>query len=164
MDLDLILGKVRSMLLVRALRLLFFRLLGWDLPFFGIVFFVGVCAVTGSSTSSPKPAEWEMVLDLPDDHLAPESLRSHIKEQLRFLFNIGRKKTLSDSMFEEFISPLALDQASVGFSKSLLDRVSRLQLIHYNRGNHIPFPFGTKTEKERLYSIIWEYAKKLGDE
>lgn len=38
------------------------RLLGWDLPIFGIIFFVGVYAVTGSSGSAghgnPASSEW----------------------------------------------------------------------------------------------------------
>lgn len=63
-------------------------------------------------------------------------------------------------MFDSFIDPLALDKAKVGFAKALLERVNALQLKHYNRGSHIPFRFSTKTEKETLYSIIWEYAPK----
>ncbi|PHT31341.1 cytochrome c oxidase subunit 2 [Capsicum baccatum] len=35
----------------------------------------------GASTSSPKPDEWEMALDLPDNQAAPECLRSHITEK-----------------------------------------------------------------------------------
>ncbi|KAH0710053.1 hypothetical protein KY284_011480 [Solanum tuberosum] len=52
----------------------------------------------GTSTSSPKPDEWEMALDLPNNQVAPECLRSHIKEELRYLFNIGRKTTPFDTM------------------------------------------------------------------
>ena len=117
----------------------------------------------GASTSSPKP-EWQIALDLPPNQVAPECLRSHIKEQLRYLFNIGRKTTLSDTMFDNFIDPLALDEAKVGFAKALLQRVNALQLVHYNRGDHIPFKFSTREEKERLYSIVWEYADKLPPE
>ena len=93
----------------------------------------------GASTSSPKPDEWEMALDLPDNQVAPECLRSHIKEELRYLFNIGRKTTPSDTMFDNLISPLALDEAKGGFAKALLKRINELQLFHYNRGDHIPF-------------------------
>ena len=49
----------------------------------------------------------------------------------------------------------------MGFCKALLERVNSLQLEHYNKGNHIPFPFKTNEEKDKLYSIIWEYAQKL---
>ncbi|YP_173414.1 hypothetical protein NitaMp070 (mitochondrion) [Nicotiana tabacum] len=118
----------------------------------------------GASTSSPKPDEWQMALDLPDNQVVPECLRSHIKEELRYLFNIGRKTTLSDAMFDNFISPLALDEAKVGFAKALLQRINELQLFHYNRGDHIPFKFSSREEKERLFSIVWEYADKLPDE
>ena len=117
----------------------------------------------GASTSFPKP-EWQIALDLPPNQVAPECLRSHIKEQLRYLFNIGRKTTLSDPMFDSFIEPLALNEAKVGFAKALLERVNALQLVHYNRGSHIPFKFSTREEKERLYSIVWEYADKLPPE
>ena len=117
----------------------------------------------GASTSFPKP-EWQIALDLPENQDAPECLRSHIKEQLRFLFNIGRKTTLPDPMFDSFIDPLALDEAKLGFSKALLERINALQLVHYNRGSHIPFKFSTREEKERLYSIVWEYADKLPPE
>ena len=117
----------------------------------------------GASTSFPKP-EWQIALDLPKNQVAPECLRSHIKEQLRYLFNIGRKKTLPDAMFNNFIDPLNLDEAKVGFAKALLERVNALQLVHYNRGDHIPFKFSTREEKERLYSIVWEYADKLPPE
>lgn len=116
-----------------------------------------------ASTSSPKP-EWQIALDLPNNQNAPECLRSHIKEQLRYLFNIGRKTTLSDPMLDSFIEPLALNEAKVGFAKALLERINALQLVHYNRGSHIPFKFSTREEKERLYSIVWEYADKLPPE
>ncbi len=59
-------------------------------------------------------------------------------------------------MFDNFISPLALDEAKVGFAKALLERINELQLFHYNRGDHIPFKFSSKKEKERLLSIVWE--------
>ncbi|TMX05271.1 hypothetical protein EJD97_025324 [Solanum chilense] len=92
-----------------------------------------------ASTSSPKPDEWEMALDLPDNQVAPECLRSHIKEELRYLFNIGRKTTPSDTMFDNLISPLALDEAKGGFAKALLKRINEVQLFHYNKGDYIPF-------------------------
>lgn len=42
-------------------------------------------------------------------NLSPSTERrsSHIKEELRYLFNIGRKTVFSDAMFGNFISPLA---------------------------------------------------------
>ena len=134
--------------------------------FFFIFFFessIAECAGEnsgeGGSTSSSKP-EWQIALDLPANSEAPDCLRSYLKEQLKYLFNIGRKATLSEPMFDEFIDPLAVDKATVGFAKALLERVRALQLVHYNRGEHIPFKFATRAEKERLYSIVWEYADK----
>jgi hypothetical protein len=113
----------------------------------------------GGSTSYSKP-EWEIALDLPHNQVAPECVRSHIKQELMYLFNIGRKNTLSEKMFDKFIEPLALDEAKVAFAKELLKRINTLQLSHWNKGNHIPFRFGTRSERERLYSILWEYADK----
>lgn len=114
-----------------------------------------------ASTSFPK-LEWERALSLPDNLAAPEPLRSHIEDQLRLLFNIGKKRTLSDSVFHNYIKPLGLglDQASVGFCKALLERVDSLKIEHYNQGNHIPIPFRSESDRERLYSIMWEYVPK----
>ena len=109
------------------------------------------------SSSRPKP-EWEIALDLPDREIAPTCLKSHVKTQLTYLFNIGKKNTVPEKTVESYIEPLSLDKATVGFAKSLLERIDRLQLEHYNRGNHIPFQFKTKAQKERLYSIMWEYV------
>lgn len=105
---------------------------------------------SGASTSFPK-LEWERALDLPENQIAPECLQSHIKRKLRFLFNIGSKNSLSENRFQEFIEPLALDRASVGFAKALLERVSSLQLEHYNKGQHIKFEFNRKKDQEKLY-------------
>jgi len=41
-DLSLIFGKLKSMLLVRSFRVLVSRLLGWEVPIFVLVFFVGL--------------------------------------------------------------------------------------------------------------------------
>lgn len=112
-----------------------------------------------ASTSFPK-LEWERALSLPDNLAAPEPLRSHIEEELRVLFNIGKKHSLSDSVVNNYIKPLGLDKASVGFCKALLERVDSLQLQHYNKGEHIPFLFKTAQDRARLYSIMWEYAPK----
>lgn len=81
-----------------------------------------------------------MLQDLPENHVAPECLHSHIREQLRYLFNIGRKTALSDIMFSNFIEPLALNDAKIGLAKALLLRVEVLKLEHYNKGDHIVFP------------------------
>ena len=40
--------------------------------------------------------------------------------------------------------------------RKLAERVDELQREHLNRGNHKPFPFRTKREQERLYSVLWE--------
>lgn len=109
---------------------------------------------SGASTSFPQP-EWETALSLPDNVAAPQPLRSHVEEELRILLNIGRKKCLSDSLFHKSIEPLALNEASVGFLKALLQRVNDLQLEHYNGGEHLPFYFSSAREKNRLYSIMW---------
>lgn len=114
---------------------------------------------SGASTSFPK-LEWERALDLPENKIAPECLQSHIKEELPYLFNIGRKNTLSENLFLKYIEPLAVDKASVGFSKALLERVDTLKLEHYNKGQHLRFEFHTIEQKERLYSIMWEYGSQ----
>ena len=117
-------------------------------------------ADSGASSSFPKP-EWETALSLPDNLAAPEPLRSHVEQELRILFNIGKKHTLSDRAFYDYIEPFSLEKASVGFCKALLERVNSLQVEHYNKGDHIPFRFKTEKDRERLYSIVWEYADKL---
>lgn len=44
----------------------------------------------------------------------------------------------------------------------LLKRVDTLQLEHYNKGTiYIPFPFKNRDEKDRLYSVVSEYAETL---
>ncbi|KAK9982671.1 hypothetical protein SO802_035404 [Lithocarpus litseifolius] len=58
--------------------------------------------------------------------------------------------------FYKYIEPLALDRASVGFCKALLGRVESLQLEHYNNGEHLPFSFTSKGERDRLYSLMRE--------
>ncbi len=120
-------------------------------------------ADSGPSTSFPK-LEWELALDLPDQQIAPECLVCHMKQELRYLFNIGKKVAVSETQFTRWVDPLALDKATVGFSKALLQRVNALKLEHYNKGNHIPFQFSTKEGKERLYSIVWEYAERVPPE
>jgi len=62
---------------------------------------------SGAATSFPKMG-WERGLDLADNHLAPECLRDRLKELLRYLVNIGRKRTLPENQFLEFIEPLSL--------------------------------------------------------
>nr|YP_009316014.1 hypothetical protein [Cocos nucifera]AOX13008.1 hypothetical protein [Cocos nucifera] len=115
---------------------------------------------SGASSSFPKH-EWETALSLPDNLAAPQPLRSHVEQELRVLFHIGKKHTISDSAFRNYLEPLALDKASVGFCRALLERVNSLQVEHYNKGDHIPFQFKTEKDRERLYSIVWEYADKL---
>lgn len=90
-------------------------------------------ADSGASSSFPKH-EWETALSLPDVLAAPEPLRSHVERELRVLFNIGKKHTLSDSAFHNYIEPLALDKASVGFCKALLQRIHSLQESEFSSG------------------------------
>ncbi|CAN4127048.1 unnamed protein product [Withania somnifera] len=100
----------------------------------------------GASTPSPKPDEWQMALDLPDNQVAPECLRSHIKEE-----------TLSDTMFDHFISPLALDEAKVG------------AYVAYNVNpvaDQFQRAFQTSTISNRLYSFFnkrWFFDQVLND-
>jgi hypothetical protein len=117
-------------------------------------------AESEASTSFPKP-EWETALSLPDNLAAQQPLRTHVEGEFRVLFNIGRKHTLSDSTFYNYIKPLALDKASVGFCKALLGRVQALQLEHYNKGEHIPFAFKSAKDRDQLYSMMWEYVPKV---
>ena len=101
----------------------------------------------GSGSRSPQPIRRRL-----------NPLRTHVEGELRVLFNIGKKRTLPDSTFYKYIEPLALDRASVGFCKALLGRVESLQLEHYNNGEHLPFSFTSKGERDRLYSLMWEYV------
>jgi len=121
----------------------------------------------GASSISFPRQEWEIALDLPANQPAPECLRVRMKDQLLILFNIGRGSTLfSDSeVFSRHIEPLAIDSASVGFSKALLARIASLQAEHWNGGGHhtTPFGFTTKKERERLYSVLWEYDPSKSD-
>nr|UNA62802.1 NADH dehydrogenase subunit 6 [Oenothera villaricae] len=105
----------------------------------------------------PALREWEQALELPDTQSAPEALRAHVKGELFVLFNIGRRRTLSEKHFYNYIDPLALDNSSVGFCKALLAKVDSLQREHWNGGNHRRFVFGTPIERARLYSIMWDY-------
>jgi len=56
-DFSLILVKLESMLLLRSFRLLFSRLLGWEVPLFILDCIVG--SVVGSSLHMMDPAGWE---------------------------------------------------------------------------------------------------------
>ena len=126
---------------VRALSVTFFKI-GWAGGLAFTIFFsvtlletaecAGGHSGEGASTSSSKP-EWGSALALPDEQLAPECLRSHIKEELMRLFNIGRKTALSEKMFQNFIEPLALDKAKVGFARALLSRIDALQIFHFRK-------------------------------
>ena len=116
---------------------------------------------SGASTSFPKQP-WERALDLPDNHFAPQALLDHTKDELLTLLNIGKKKSIlrESACYVDCIERLGLDwrkEPSVGFCKSLLERVNALQIEHFNKGVHIPFSFSSPKEKERLYSIVWEY-------
>lgn len=112
-------------------------------------------ADSGASTSFPK-LEWEEALSLPKEADAPAALISHVKGELRVLFNIGKKRAVPEATLDKFIEPLALDKASVGFCKALLERVESLQEEHWNNGFHRPLPFEKDKEKDRLYSVMWE--------
>ncbi|KAH0712211.1 hypothetical protein KY289_008170 [Solanum tuberosum] len=59
----------------------------------------------GASTSSPKPDEWEMALDLPDIQVAPECLRSHIKEESFLRFDMKSPSKLLDKGAIEILGP-----------------------------------------------------------
>lgn len=100
--------------------------------------------------------EWELALDLPDDEPAPEALVDHTKEECKILFNIGKRCTLPEAYIRKQLKPLKLDAATVGFLKRLLAKVRDLQMEHYNRGNHIKLTFKTQSDKDRLYSIMWD--------
>uniref|UniRef100_A0A2P2MW42 Uncharacterized protein n=1 Tax=Rhizophora mucronata TaxID=61149 RepID=A0A2P2MW42_RHIMU len=124
----------------------------------------------GASTSFHKP-EWERALSLPDNQEAPDCLRSHVEEELRILFNIGRKRVLCDQQFKEYVEPLGLFNSdpqnglpTVGFCQALPERVDHLSLQQSNNGHPNPFLFHFKPKtkkKARLYSIMWEYAAPL---
>lgn len=104
---------------------------------------------------------WQNALDLPKEEPAPPCLKKHVREELVGLFNIGYKRTRREAFVEKAIEPLNLDISTVGFCKALLERVDELQRVHLNDGHHRKFPFETQSDKERLYSIIWEYAASV---
>ena len=114
--------------------------------------------VPAEEASSSSLLEWQKALDLPDNAPAPESLRSHVKRELCGLFNIGKKSSVPEDFLKRVMEPLQLDSPDnkVGFFRKLAERVDELQREHLNRGNPKPFPFRTKREQERLYSVMWE--------
>lgn len=98
------------------------------------------------ASACPKP-EWKKALSLPDNTPAPDCLRSHVEWELGWLFiNSGRKKRISEKLWQEYMEPLALDKASVGFCKALLERVYGLQ---YRQSQNDRRPFDFKTEEAR---------------
>lgn len=105
----------------------------------------------------PAVPEWRQALNLPDNAVAPQPLRSHVERELFAFFNIGRTNTLSEPLFQRYIEPLALEESSVGFCKTLLGRVNSLQEEHWNHGNHRRFRFSSQRDQDRLYSLMWEY-------
>ena len=111
--------------------------------------------------SAPAPETelgWKEALSLPAHEAAPLSLLRHVEKELFILFNIGKSHTISDAQFRSWVEPLALrTETTIGFCQALLSRVESLQSEHWNRGNHKPFLFGTAIEKDRLYSIMWQY-------
>jgi hypothetical protein len=117
-------------------------------------------ADSGASTSFPKP-EWERALSLPDNQEAPDCLRSHVEEELRILFNIGRKRVLCDQQFKEYVEPLGLFNSdpqnglpTVGFCKALPERVDHLSLQQSNNGHPNPFLFHLKPKTKKPDYIL----------
>lgn len=104
---------------------------------------------------------WQEALELPKEEPAPPCLKEHVRGELVGLFNIWYDRTRREAFVEKAIAPLNLDMATVGFCEALLERVDELQRFHYNNGNHIPYAFKKKKEREQLYSIILEYAASV---
>lgn len=104
---------------------------------------------------------WQEALDLPKGEPAPPCLKRHVRQELVRLFNIGYCRNRQQAFVEAAIEPLNIEEATVGFCKALLKRVEELQTSHYNGGDHLKFAFQTKADKERLYSIMWEYAASV---
>ncbi len=98
-----------------------------------------------------------MALDLPDNEKAPKALSSHVRQELYELFNIGKKRAVSETYFIIKIEPLRLDDVEnkVGYLRALLERVDELKIEHYNSGSHRRFEFTTKTQQDRLYSVVY---------
>lgn len=134
-------------------------------------FDLAVLAEEGEEINQPIPAEqepapragfqslpWEEALNLPPEEPAPPCLVEHLKKELIVLFNIGYHRTRRKAFVEKAIEPLHIEDSSVGFLKALLERVDVLQREHLNNGFPSRFPFESKSDKDRLYSILREYA------
>lgn len=113
-------------------------------------------APSPGTQAGPKP-EWQVSLDLPNNAKAPDSLRKHVDQELRVLFNMGYKKRHPYGRLRDYIEALRLDVETVGFHRELLLRVQALQLQYWNNGNPIPFQFKTLEQQDLIYSIMWEY-------
>lgn len=185
LDFDFVLQKLNSMLLAKGIRFLFSRLGWFGLLVEGLLVlgdnsegWCNMMAPSGGSGSSSSNPRWVLDLNqqpegpvevpassslpgpewqgLPDNAPAPESLRSHVKRELSVLFNIGKKISVTEDFLHRVMEPLQLDSPDnkVGFLRKIAERVNELQREQLNRGK--PFPFRTKRDKERLYSVMWE--------
>jgi hypothetical protein len=101
-------------------------------------------------------------VQLPKHIPAPETFIIILKMELRRLLDAGRRP-LSLAEESELIEPFRLDASSVDFCRILLRRVRLLRLKQ--RLNRKPFDVSWDSDKEWLYSIIWEYADsaEVGD-
>ena len=91
---------------------------------------------------------------------APHTLRERVKRELRVLLNIGYERERKDSFISNILETLAIDTSSEDFLEFLLKRIEELQKEHFHGGQHKRFAFSTKAQKERLYSVLWEFSER----
>lgn len=116
-------------------------------------------AASPSSPVAPEQPEWKTALALPGTVRAPEALKTHIRDELRLLFMLGRKKVFKETTFETLIEPLKLDGATVKYSKKLLEHLNYMgyALEKGEDGKPIPLPLKLSApEIKRLHSIKWD--------
>lgn len=112
------------------------------------------------------PPSWREALSLPGAAPAPPALINHIKEELHLLFNMGKKVTMPESYINKIMETLGLGNTdpaagvpSVYFCRALLERIDDLCHDCSRGGRVTPFPFRTKAQKDKLYSVIWEFSE-----
>ena len=158
-------GRMPRFLKTLLLYLLFcfinsvlFSCLGIQMPFPSI-FIHCLCEGSDNEDSSGDG----LAQQLSQVEHAPHTLRERVKRELRVLFNIGYERERKESKIAEIIETLAIDTSSEAFLEFFLKRINELQAEHFNGGQHKRFAFSTKAQKERLYSALWEFSGRGGN-
>lgn len=140
-------------LLFCFLNAVLFSCLGIKIPFPSFI----VRSLCDDSDNEDENGNWlAQPLQVED---APHPLRERVKRELCVLFNIGYERQRKESFISDMKDTLAIDTSSEEFLKFLLERIEELQKEHFNWGQHRKFAFTTKAQKERLYSVLWEFSR-----